>query len=545
MVGSQQHESPLRDYVRVLVRRRLVVVACAVLVPAGAVVLALHQQALYRSSAKVVLSYQDLPGILSGIPNPSLYYSDPVRAAQTQIQLALSPDVAQKVLQRANLKDRTARDLIGSTKVTADPNADVLTFTVTDRSRQLAEQLANAYAAQYTVFRRAYDGTALQAALEDVNQRIAQLQSSADPTSAAYLKSLQGKREQLQTLESLQTANARILELASGATQTQPRPKRNGAVGLALGIMLGIGLAFLLEALDTRIRAGEEISERLGLPLLARVPEPPRKHQRGDDLVMIVNPNSPEAEAFRLLRTNLEFVNLERGARAIMVTSALEQEGKSTNVANLAVALARAGRRVVLADLDLRRPSVRKFFDLPAGEGLTTVVLGHVELEKALVRVALASHANQDDIPAEGNGRAPIEGVLEVLPSGPTPPNPGEFVGTPGVARLLNDLRERCDVLLIDAPPLLRVGDALTLGAAVDALIVVARPRSLRRPTLRELRRVLETCPAPALGVVLSGAAAKEAYGEPYYYYYQQARAPAPDRGQGSAQSVRERGRGR
>ena len=132
-----------------------------------------------------------------------------------------------------------------------------------------------------------------------------------------------------------------------------------------LGLMLGIGLAFARDALDTRVRSAAEIGDRLQTTLLARIAAPPRALRRRNRLVMIASPHSAQAEAFRMLRANLEFVNLDRGARSIMVTSALEKEGKSTTVANLAVALARAGKKVALVDLDLRRPAIATFFALP------------------------------------------------------------------------------------------------------------------------------------------------------------------------------------
>ena len=134
--------------------------------------------------------------------------------------------------------------------------------------------------------------------------------------------------------------------------------------------MLGIGLAFLREALDTRVRSADEVGEKLGLPLLARVPEPPRKLRNSNRLVMQADPHGAQAEAFRTLRTNIEFVNLDVHARTIMITSAIQSEGKSTTAANLAIAFARMGKRVALVDLDLRRPFLDKFFDFGDRPGL-------------------------------------------------------------------------------------------------------------------------------------------------------------------------------
>src|SRR5262249_8910325 len=158
----------------------------------------------------------------------------------------------------------------------------------------------------------------------------------------------------------------------------QPRPVRNGIIGFALGALLGIAFAFLREALDTRVRSASEVAARLGVPLLGRVPAPPRAIRTSDKLVIVEEPAGSRSEPFRVLRTNLQFVDIDRGSRVIMVTSALSGEGKSTTAANLAVALAQAGKHVVLVDLDLRRPFIDRFFSLTGQPGLTSVALGTV-----------------------------------------------------------------------------------------------------------------------------------------------------------------------
>ena len=211
---------------------------------------------------------------------------------------------------------------------------------------------------------------------------------------------------------------------------------RNGILGFVVGLGLGIGLAFLRHALDTRVRTSEEVAERLHLPLLARLPEPPRKLRAKNRLVMLDEPQSANAEPFRILRTNTEFANLEREVRTIMITGAVEQEGKSTTAANLAVSFARAGRKVILVDLDLRRPILHRFFRLENGAGLTDVVLGHATLAQALVPVPITA-AKSRKAAQSRNGQEQLVGSIAVLPAGPTPPDPGEFVGTRALDELL------------------------------------------------------------------------------------------------------------
>jgi Mrp family chromosome partitioning ATPase len=331
----------------------------------------------------------------------------------------------------------------------------------------------------------------------------------------------------LRTLEALQVGNTYVVRPAGEAAQVRPTPRRNGILGLALGLVLGIGLGFLREALDTRVHSAEEIAERLGLPLLARLPEPPRRLRSDVELVMLAEPTGSHAEAFRVLRTNVEFANLDRGARTIMVTSALEGEGKSTTVANLAVAYARAGKRVVLVDLDVRRPFLDRFFRLGGVPGLTDVVLGHVELEDAIAHASVADGERAARERAAGNGTASVEGVVDVLASGPLPPDAGEFVATKAITQILERLRERYELVLVDAPPLLHVGDAMTLAAKVDGLLLVSSLRLARRQVLAELRRILETLPALRLGVVVAAAQLEKGdrYGDADYYLRSRPRA--------------------
>jgi len=211
---------------------------------------------------------------------------------------------------------------------------------------------------------------------------------------------------------------------------------------------------------------------------------------------MLADPGSAEAEPFRVLRTNFEFFNVEHGARTVMVTSAHEKEGKSTTLANLAVTLARAGRRVTVVDLDLRRPSLERLFRLKPGPGVTEVARGRAKLSTALTHVPIA----EDDADTDADG------TLHVLGAGAIPADVAEFIAGKPLANLLRALRRRGDIVLIDAPPLLGTGDAMALSARVDALVVVTRLHALRRPLLGELRRVLDTCPTRKLGFVLTGA---------------------------------------
>jgi capsular exopolysaccharide synthesis family protein len=228
---------------------------------------------------------------------------------------------------------------------------------------------------------------------------------------------------------------------------------------------------------------------------------------------MMAEPESVDAEAFRMLRTNLDFANLDREAKVIMVSSAIGGEGKSTTAANLAIAFARAGRKVLLAELDLRRPNLGKMLKAYPPAGLVDVLLGYVPLEEAIERISV-----ERAIPA-ANGRGARGTEIEFLSAGPTLADVGELFGSKKLDQVLDRLRGRADLILLDAPPLLLVGDAMALSAKADALLLVAKPQVIRRPMLKELRRFLDATPTEKLGVVLTGDSAATGLGYSYAGY--------------------------
>jgi Mrp family chromosome partitioning ATPase len=294
------------------------------------------------------------------------------------------------------------------------------------------------------------------------------------------------------------------VQAASNANQTQPQTTRNTIIGLVLGLVLGVILAFLQDLLDKRIRTADEVGRRLRVPLLASIPTPPRS-LREHPLVLLAprgGAQGPSAEAYRIAKLNLGTVMRANRAKAVMFVSAADSEGTSRTAANMAVALARTGSHVVLIDANMRRPAIDGFFGLDDRTGLSDILSGHGDLADALTIVDVGGQSPDD---AGANGRAASGGLLEVLPAGPPPADAADLLESRAMAELLGELRGRADIVLIDAPPMLPVTDAMMLGAKVDGVIVVARARLASRPHMVALARALDACAAPTLGFLFTG----------------------------------------
>jgi polysaccharide biosynthesis transport protein len=502
--GSDSSTS-MSDYLAILRRRKYLILGTMIATPLAALIFSFSQQHLYSASAQVLLQSQIVPGADSSAS------TDPTRISATQAALARVPDVARRVVDALKVPGLTVGKLLQDSSVASQSDTDLLVFSVTSTDPDLAARLATAYATAYTNYRTQLDTNQLRKAREQLQARIDELQANGVPTTSTLYTTLASRAEQLRTEEALQTSRATVVRPASSGSQIQPRTVRNVALAIMLGALLASGLALLGEAIDKRVRNEQEVEAVLGLPLLGRLAEPPRR-LRGR-LAMANEPQGLYGEAYRSLKTNIDFVNQAHGARMFMLTSAAEREGKSTTAANLAMTFARAGKRVLLVDLDLRQPSVYRIFDLPEKPGVSDVALGSISFKDAITTVAVPGGAR---IPSSGNGGksgSHAVGLLEVLTAGTRPPNPGEFVGSQAIAALLQNLKEHCEIVIVDAPPTLAVGDVMTLSPLIDGLLVVVRLSATKRPVLKELARVLRTMPVPKLGFVLTGIGAHESYG--------------------------------
>jgi len=502
------------------------------------------QSSVYRAKADVLINLSSAAAASTGTSDPS--NGDPLRFLTTQASIARSPELALRVVRAARAAGAPAMSpggFLGESSAEPRIDANILNLSVSDPNPADAVTLVSVYAREFTSFKKEVDTANINDALRENEQQLKLLRDQGLTGSATYDKLLE-KNIDLRTDGPLLADNTKVLQVDEGATKVRPTPRRNALIGALLGAFLGLGLAFLAEALDKRVRSEHEIEEALGLPLLGRLPRPSRRLRNTNTLVMLAEPRSVHAETFRRLRTGLEFVNFGRPARTIMITSAGPREGKSTTVANLAVALARAGRRVALVDLDLRRPFLHTFFGVRHDHGFTDVVVGRVDLAEAVRPVALTTEEAREIQRDNGrrigleehsgsNGRSNTSSVMHLLPSGTIPPSADEFLERGRVSSVLEELSSQFDVVLVDAPPLLAVGDVMTLSTMVDAIVVVTH-LSIHRRQLHELARQLQNCRAAILGCVITGVSHGDSYSYGYGYdpHVYDARQEAERRGQ-------------
>ncbi len=491
-------EQTIADYLGVVRRYKWVIIVAALVVPTVAYLMSARSPKVFQASSDVLLNRQDLGATITGLPTQSTV-TDPFRYALTQERLAEGDAVRDRAVEISGLKNVEG----WGSNVSADPDTDILAFDVTHGDPDIATRLTNAYATAFTQYKLETDTASLTRARSEIQGRLAELRE-AGATSTETYQELLGQAQDLRTLEIL-LAPATVISTADGAGQIAPTPQRSATLGLLLGLMLGIGAAFALSAFDRRIRHADEVEYELQIPLLAKLPTP----GRGDAATILERPPDETTEAVARLRASFDFSNQSLSAKTVMVTSAGPREGKSTTIANLAIALARTGRHVVLVDLDLRRPMLSRLFHLPDGPGITDFAGRDTELVDVLQPVGVTPlRARVASIGASEVG----QGRLEVITTGRTRVEPAAFVESSGLTEALHTLRNHAEIVLVDAPPILATGDSMALTGKVDAVLLITRLGTLTRPTLQELGRVLRRSPVPVLGLVATGAEIDEGY---------------------------------
>jgi succinoglycan biosynthesis transport protein ExoP len=402
-------------------------------------------------------------------------------------------------------------------------STNVVNVSVNSVKRRTAAQAANAYAAAYLAVQQYQSNSALTQAskivqdhINSVASQIAALdQQIAGATGTSTVASLeaqlpsleneqstyQSELAQYQFYESLNTGGGQVISSAKiPSAPSYPKPIEYGIIAGIIGLILGTGIILLMEYFDDRIRSTSELKQLLGaLPTLATIPEVEEwKNAKDAILVTLEDSHSPAAEAYRSLRTAIQFSGLDRPNHLVQFTSPTASDGKTTTLANTALTLSQSGLRVVVVCCDLRRPRIHEFFGLRNEVGFTSVLLGAVSLVDAL-----------QDVP-----QCP---GLHLLASGPKPPNPSELLASNKSRKLLESLSDLADIVLVDSPPVLPVTDPTVIAGYVGSVVLVSSlgisTRSGITASLEKLARVH----APLIGVVLNRVPVSDQY--PYYKY--------------------------
>jgi polysaccharide biosynthesis transport protein len=446
------------------------------------------------------------------------------RLSQTYAQLATTTPVLSRVV--ANLAlPLTPQELRQFVSAQAPRDSTLVTVVASHGDPAIAAAIANSLADELIASSPAVEGrpgnldgfveqqlTATQQQITSVEAELQALLAvtGRTPEQDRQIEILQSRLTTLrntyaQLLAVAPGSGANLLSVVDPATPptepSSPRVLLNTLLAAVLGLMTALGLAFLIEHLDDTVKSPDDVTEVADLATLGVISEIKTAKKGGERQVLAAlrAPRSPVAEAFRTLRTNLEFASLDTPLRTLLVTSAIPGEGKSTIAANVAVAFAQAGRRVILLDGDMRRPSIHKLFEVPNSFGLTTLLRAD---QTALDSVL---HATE-------------ESNLRVLTTGPLPPNPAELLGSQRMRSLLSRLRDETDLVVVDSPPLHAVTDAAVLASDMDGVLVVSHAGRTKRGALAQAKESLNRVGARIVGVALNRLTERSSAG--YYYRY-------------------------
>ena len=462
----------LMDYLRIARKHWRSIVAIVLLTVLGAGLYSMLSKPTYTATTSIFVSVASVT-TASDLSSGSSYAENQVKSFAV---VATAPIVLQPVIDSLGLRT-TPEELAKKVTATVPVNTATIDVEVVDGDAAEAARIANALGEQIVT----------------TVKQLAPPSSSGAPTVAATI----------------------ISPAVTPLSPTTPRTAQNLALGLAVGLLLGAGQAVLRDVLNTRVRTKQDIERVTDRAVIGSIMLDPSMNK--GPLSVVADQHSPRAESYKRLRTNLQFLGLEEDHRAIVVTSTVPGEGKTTTAINVAFAMATAGERVLLIDADLRRPRIATHFGLEGGAGLTTILIGQASLD--------------DVVQTHG-----VSG-LDVLASGPIPPNPSELLGFAEMKDLLHEATRRYDVVILDTPPLLPVTDAAILSHITSGALVVVGSRIVRRPELGAALESLDDVDTRVLGLVLNKVQKEDEdrYGYGYEYTYDKIQASEPVRAKAAA----------
>ncbi len=490
---SSEAAMNLRQYVRPVWAHRWLVIGVVTIVTIATYVYYDRQADVFRSTSTIFVQSSELEQSLLGV----LALSGNERTTANQARLLTTEGVAREVAKEIGYPGEP-RALLGAVSTEASGDVDFITITAIGDTPQSAADIANGFATAFITLRSREARGKVQRALTNAREELSRIPASTSNEDARDAAQSQIRR--LQIGLSLPSGSAEVAERAvPSGTPFEPEPTRNAVFAFVLGLLFAIAAALGLERLDRRVRDVEELESIFELPLVAMLPSVDATAEfDGDEAVVPFRLR----EACRSLRLNVDLGSAVRGARTLLVSSALSGEGKSTVVRSLAITYAEAGRRVVVIEGDLRRPSMHECFRISQGLGLTDVLADEVSLDQCQQQVGVHSDG----------------GSLTVLTAGPLPANPPAVLGGDQFRDVLAQLAERFDVVIIDTPPLLLVSDALPLLNQVDGVLLVARLSSTTRDAARKLLQTVRRIPDVRILGIVANAVVSDTL--PDYLYY-------------------------
>lgn len=449
----------LIDVVRILRRRWSMIAVILVFSVLGGAAATARQPKIYRTTTGLIVSGVSSSAVLDETTRRQLA----AKRAAAYAQIVTTAPAVDAAVAAAVAAQPGLPQGYPAVAASASGNDPFLTITVSDRNPRRAAAVANAYAGVLPGVIAKLEGTPNEIAAD-----ISTLTAAGVP-----------------------------------AKPYTPRPVRNGLISLVAGLVLGVGAAFVREALDRRLRDSDEVETASGVTLLGVVPS----EELDSRIPVETHPMSTRAEAYRKVRTNLTFTTADGLPRSILITSSTSGEGKTTLATNLALACARTGSRVLLIDADLRRPTVASYTGLDDGDGLTNYLSGRRSFSQVVRPIGTT-------VP------------VDVMTSGPIPPNPSELLGSTRMDELLRAAESEYDVVIVDAPPVLPVADALVLAVLVEAVVLVAKVGETTRDRLRRSKDAILKVKANLVGVVPNGVVQSEDSAYAYAYRYRSKKNP-------------------
>jgi capsular exopolysaccharide synthesis family protein len=507
-MGKESSERDFLSTLRIIRRRTPLVALCCVLTAAAAFAFSKHQRKQYTATAQVYFRTAGLDQQAAGLT--PVYNPNQQAEADTNLKLATLPKVAANTATILDHGITTAQVASGIT-VTQVTDTQLANVSGTWTSPEFAAMLANTYARQIVATRQQSNANYYANALRAVNLQF----NGLSPSQKRGIQGtdLKDRAASLQILSQLQSSDVQVQQLAHSPTgPSSPKVARNTALGGVLGLLLGVGLAFLLHRLDLRLHEPTDLEEVYGVPLVGVVPESSSlnlSRNGGGESVPSLSEN--DAEIFGLLRAHIRYFNVDRELRVVVVVSAAPGDGKTTVASNLAFAAAIAGSRVMFVESDLRRPMASRYLGVKREPGLSEVLGGTESLDRAVQHVEFASR------------KETRLGFDVLVAGGVLPPNPPQVIESQAMESVLEEARRRYDLVIVDTPPLAVLPDAFPLLRHADGVLIVSRLRRNRSDVAARFRGTLESANAPVIGVVANGfkrSRGGSSYGYGYQYDY-------------------------